>query len=158
MIRTTTMQSSRIWGVHLRLCRRPRPSTSSGACLAMFLRLLLQNRHTYRRRRRVTLLGSAYLRRRDLNGGARSSLICVVLFVVSSRHCTDTQTLVLIGNRNVARTSMQWDSFTLDRNGHHVTTIRFFVDVINLRRRLQDGRLESQYFLWLNNIVARVAH
>ena len=32
------------------------------------------------------------------------------------------------------------------------------VVVVNLRRRLQYGRLESQYFLWLENIAANVLH
>ena len=45
-------------------------------------------------------------------------------FVVYSRRCTDILTLVLTGNRNVARTSKQWDSFPLDQNGCQVITVQ----------------------------------
>ena len=48
MIRITTTQFSRIWEVLLRRCRRLRRSISSAACLITWLRLLTQNKPTYR--------------------------------------------------------------------------------------------------------------
>ena len=70
----------------------------------------------------------------------------------------DIQTLVLIGNRNVARTSEQRIRSNWTDMATMLLPSQLVVDAISFRRRIHNGRLESQLFLWLESIAARVAH